>query len=242
MMGRVPDYINRAMSGYAAGAAFLGEADPRFGANAIRYHEYLREQRSMPHAHAHSAAGEPRGELGAAGRSVPRGARQGGDGRRHRHPRLPHAGDAADLRRDHGVSLDAAEEPRGGRAVRLRLLDPEPHAGPAVHLPRERRLRALAFRPPARLALRGNGRGGDLRRRVRALGERPAVSRRQPLQPGLCAHRRGRAHDASGRGQEHRQGRVHARARPPAGRLDRRRRVSSTSRRSSPSSGSTWRR
>jgi 4-hydroxyphenylacetate 3-monooxygenase len=43
MMGRVPDYINRAMSGYAAGAAFLGEDDPRFGANAIRYHEYLRE-------------------------------------------------------------------------------------------------------------------------------------------------------------------------------------------------------
>jgi 4-hydroxyphenylacetate 3-monooxygenase len=43
MMGRVPDYINRAMSGYAAGAAFLGEVDPRFGANAIRYHEYLRE-------------------------------------------------------------------------------------------------------------------------------------------------------------------------------------------------------
>ncbi|HEX4151622.1 MAG TPA: 4-hydroxyphenylacetate 3-monooxygenase, oxygenase component [Steroidobacteraceae bacterium] len=43
MMGRVPDYINRAMSGYAAGALFLGEADPRFGANAVRYHAYLRE-------------------------------------------------------------------------------------------------------------------------------------------------------------------------------------------------------
>jgi len=43
MMGRVPDYINRAMSGYAAGAPYLGEADPRFAANAIRYHEYLRE-------------------------------------------------------------------------------------------------------------------------------------------------------------------------------------------------------
>src|SRR5262245_59281441 len=39
MMGRVPDYINRAMTGYAAGAAFLAEADPRFGANAVRYHE-----------------------------------------------------------------------------------------------------------------------------------------------------------------------------------------------------------
>jgi 4-hydroxyphenylacetate 3-monooxygenase len=44
MMGRVPDYINRAVSGFAAGAAFLGEPDPRFAANAVRYHEYLREQ------------------------------------------------------------------------------------------------------------------------------------------------------------------------------------------------------
>ena len=43
MMGRVPDYISRAMTGYAAGAPFLSEADPRFGANAIRYYEYLRE-------------------------------------------------------------------------------------------------------------------------------------------------------------------------------------------------------
>src|ERR1700722_4021786 len=43
MMGRAPDYINRAITGYAAGAAFLAEAHPRFGANALRYHEYLRE-------------------------------------------------------------------------------------------------------------------------------------------------------------------------------------------------------
>ncbi len=43
MMGRVPDYINRAMTGYAAGAPFLAEADPRFGDNAVRYYEYLRE-------------------------------------------------------------------------------------------------------------------------------------------------------------------------------------------------------
>jgi len=43
MMGRVPDYINRAMTGYAAGAPYLAEADPRFGDNAIRYYEYLRE-------------------------------------------------------------------------------------------------------------------------------------------------------------------------------------------------------
>ena len=30
-MGRVPDYLNRALAGYAAGADFLAEADPRFG-------------------------------------------------------------------------------------------------------------------------------------------------------------------------------------------------------------------
>ena len=43
MMGRVPDYINRAMTGYAAGAPFLAEADPRFGENATNTYEYLRE-------------------------------------------------------------------------------------------------------------------------------------------------------------------------------------------------------
>jgi len=43
MMGRSPDYLNRAMSGYAGGADFLAKADPRFGENARTYHEYLRE-------------------------------------------------------------------------------------------------------------------------------------------------------------------------------------------------------
>jgi len=43
MMGRVPDYISRAMTGYAAGAPFLAEANPEFGKNAVRYYEYLRE-------------------------------------------------------------------------------------------------------------------------------------------------------------------------------------------------------
>jgi 4-hydroxyphenylacetate 3-monooxygenase len=43
MMGRAPDYLNRAISGYAAGADFLAQQDPRFGANARRFHEYLRE-------------------------------------------------------------------------------------------------------------------------------------------------------------------------------------------------------
>lgn len=43
MMGRVPDYLNRALAGYAAGADYLAEADPRFGANARRYHARVRD-------------------------------------------------------------------------------------------------------------------------------------------------------------------------------------------------------
>ena len=43
MMGRAPDYLNRALSGYAGGADFLAEQDPRFGDNIRNYHTYLRE-------------------------------------------------------------------------------------------------------------------------------------------------------------------------------------------------------
>jgi 4-hydroxyphenylacetate 3-monooxygenase len=44
MMGRAPDYLNRAITGLAVGAAFLAEPDPRFGENARRYFEYVRER------------------------------------------------------------------------------------------------------------------------------------------------------------------------------------------------------
>jgi 4-hydroxyphenylacetate 3-monooxygenase len=43
MMGRLPTYLNRASMGLAAGAAFLAEADPCFGLNAIRHYEHMRE-------------------------------------------------------------------------------------------------------------------------------------------------------------------------------------------------------
>jgi len=43
MMGRSPDYLNRAMSAYAGGADFLGEQDPRFAENVRRYHQHIRE-------------------------------------------------------------------------------------------------------------------------------------------------------------------------------------------------------
>jgi 4-hydroxyphenylacetate 3-monooxygenase len=41
MMGRSPDYLNRAMAGYAGGADFLAQQDPKFAENARAYHTYL---------------------------------------------------------------------------------------------------------------------------------------------------------------------------------------------------------
>jgi len=42
-MGREPAYLNRALSGYAGAADFLGSLDPRFGDNARNYHRHVRE-------------------------------------------------------------------------------------------------------------------------------------------------------------------------------------------------------
>jgi 4-hydroxyphenylacetate 3-monooxygenase len=41
MMGRSPDYLNRAMASYAGGWKFLAEQDPRFGENAKTLHKRL---------------------------------------------------------------------------------------------------------------------------------------------------------------------------------------------------------
>jgi len=43
MMGRTPDYLNRALMAYAAAADYCAENDPRFGENVRRYYENVRE-------------------------------------------------------------------------------------------------------------------------------------------------------------------------------------------------------
>jgi len=43
MMGRSPDYLNRAISGYSGGADFIAKHEPRFAENVRRYHAYVRE-------------------------------------------------------------------------------------------------------------------------------------------------------------------------------------------------------
>ncbi|MDR7465005.1 MAG: 4-hydroxyphenylacetate 3-monooxygenase, oxygenase component, partial [Armatimonadota bacterium] len=43
MMGRTPDYLNRALMAYATAADYCAQNDPRFGENIRRYYEYVRE-------------------------------------------------------------------------------------------------------------------------------------------------------------------------------------------------------
>ncbi|MGH7429756.1 MAG: 4-hydroxyphenylacetate 3-monooxygenase, oxygenase component, partial [Candidatus Methylomirabilaceae bacterium] len=43
MMGRAPDYLNRALMAFAAAADYCAANDPRFGDNVRRYYEYVRE-------------------------------------------------------------------------------------------------------------------------------------------------------------------------------------------------------
>ncbi len=43
MMGRTPDYLNRALMAYATAADYCAQNDPRFGENIRRYYEHVRE-------------------------------------------------------------------------------------------------------------------------------------------------------------------------------------------------------
>ena len=67
MLGRAPDYLNRALASFAAGAAFLAESDARFGTNATRLYEYLREHDlSLTHSLIPPQANRAAGAAGQA--------------------------------------------------------------------------------------------------------------------------------------------------------------------------------
>ena len=139
-------------------------------------------------------------------------------------PRLPHARDAADRGRDHGVAVDAAEGDGRGRAVRVRLRDSERHHGLAVSSA------ARASTTAARTSIIRSARASrrwtrsscsttcSCRGRTCCSTATWSAATRRYARTGAVV-----AHGASGRGQEHREVRVHARPRRTARRHDRRR-------------------
>ena len=140
----------------------------------------------------------------------------------HRRARRPHARHARAVR-GRAVGLPRLGHPPAGRQLRARVRHPDEHAGPQVHLPRLVLQAAQPLRLPALVALRRDGRRGDLRRRrdpprARVPGRRPAG-----LQRGHHRHRLAQPHHAPGLHAGPREALVRVRPRPPAGGDHRRR-------------------
>ena len=216
MMGRTPDYLNVTF------ACFAGRSDvwARRGNDAgRRQHRRLPARDARPRPLDDALDHEPPGRPHEA-RGRP-GCRRGGaaQDRRDRDPhhgaRRADAGDAGAVRR-RAHDLSGLGHPPAGRALRALVRDPDGHARAEVHLPRLVLEAARPVRLPALVALRRDGRGGDLRRRRGA--EEPRVPRRRHgrLLRGHLRHRVARPHHAPGVHARPREAVVRVRARPPA--------------------------
>src|SRR3989449_9599182 len=83
MLGRAPDYLNRAVTAFAAAAPYCGENDPRFADNVRRYYELGRERDvCLTHTLINPQANRATGPAGQAdpylAAAVVRGAEAGG--------------------------------------------------------------------------------------------------------------------------------------------------------------------
>src|SRR2546428_13282746 len=82
MLGRAPDYLNRAVTAFAAAAPYCGENDPRFADNVRRHYEVCRERdvcltHTLINPHANRATG-PAAPAGHAPPAAPAPAARAG--------------------------------------------------------------------------------------------------------------------------------------------------------------------
>src|SRR5262249_35501007 len=153
MMGRSPDFMNVTYAAWAGAADYFtqGLGRPEFADNMRNYYEYIREN-DLTLTHSLINLQRSRTVSGIFN------LEEGGALRRHRRGRRPHPGDPGPARRRDRRLLATHGAPcRDAQPVRGQLCDPVRHAGCQVSVPRELRPRALAFRPPSRLAFRGDG-------------------------------------------------------------------------------------
>ena len=177
MMGRSPDFMNVTYACWAGAADYFGAGRPEFGENMRRYHRYIRDNDlTLTHSlinlqRSRTVSGMFNLQEGTAlqvmnetdAGIVVRGARV-----------LATLGPLSDEIAVYAPRRGAAYG--GPQPVRHELRHPLRHARPALPVPRQLRSRAIAFRPSARLALRGNGLHRLLRRRAGAVGARVSCS------------------------------------------------------------------
>src|SRR5207302_1414742 len=154
---------------WSAAERYFAQGRPEFGDNVRRYYEYLREHDlTLTHAlinlqRSRTVSGVFNLEQGTA-LSVVRET------------------DAGIVVRGARVLATRREAHGKTQPLRHQLRHPVRDAGTEVPLPGELRPRALALRPSAGVALRGDGLRRVLRRRAGALGTRLRPGRRRPHQ------------------------------------------------------------
>ena len=218
----------------------LGAARQRAGRGEPgRLPERDARPRPLDDALDHEPAGRPHKARGRAGR------RRGGaaQGRRDRQPhhraRRAHAGDAGAVRRRAARSTRARTSAPRTAATRSSFAIPMGTPGLKFICRDSYSKQRDRVRLPALVALRRDGRGGDLRRRRGPQGSASSWTATPRLLRGHHRHGLARPHHAPGVHARLRQALVRLRPRPHDRQHHRRRAASTTSRRSSARSG-TW--
>ena len=156
MMGRSPDFMNVTFATWAGAAGWFGQGKPEYGENMRRYYEYISENDLvLTHSlinlqRSRSINGTFNLQEGTALQVVKetsaglvvRGARV-----------LATLGPLADEIAVYSPRLGQHTSEHSPFALNFALR----HPGPALPVPRQLRHRAVAFRSPAGIAVRGNG-------------------------------------------------------------------------------------
>ena len=176
-MGRGPDFMNQFVTGWHLMADRFARGGARFGENATRYYEYIRERDLFlthmlinPQIDRSKTSAQQEDPFLHLGR-----VRETPDGIVVRGAKM--LGTMAPITEEVAV-IPFGGVPPGRRRLRAGLRHPHQHTRPQVHLPGDGGpAAALALRPSAVEPVRGDGLHRRLRRRAGAMG---ASARRRP--------------------------------------------------------------
>ena len=136
-MGRTPDYLNVTFACFAGRSdVWARRGNEQGAANLVAYQKLDARPRPVDDALDHEPAGRPHEARGRAGDGRGGAAQDRRDRERHRRPRRAHAGHAGPVRR-RADDLPGLRHPPAGRQLRAVVRDPDGHARPQVHLPRQ---------------------------------------------------------------------------------------------------------
>ena len=214
MMGRTPDYLNVTFACFAGRAdVWARRGNEQGAANLVAYQKEMRDRDlSTTHSIMNPQVDRTKPEAEQAAGEV--ALHKVGETENHitvRGARMlatlaPYADELT-------IYPGSDIRPQDGNYA-LSVRDPDGHARPQVHLPRQLLEAAQRFRLPAVVALRRDGRRCHIRRRRGAEASPVPVRRHRGLLRGDQRHRLARAHHAPGVHARLREAVLRVRARP----------------------------